>query len=160
MKSLKYGILLGLIGYLFGMAVGCGNLNYVKKSQRESLKTAETQIWGGIFGIAAFIWGISLGSKEEENITLGIDKNETYRSKDGRKWIYYTKWINPESNNENIIITAFDISLNRVSTKFNGENIFTHDSSSGSEKNISTIHSNDKYKIFEKIRKYEINQIL
>ena len=60
MKSLKYGIVLGLLGYLFGMAVGCGNLNYVKKSQRESIETAETQIWGGIFGIAAFIFGISL----------------------------------------------------------------------------------------------------
>jgi hypothetical protein len=159
MKSIKYGIILGIIGYVFGMAVGCGNLNYVKKSQRESIETAEKQIWGIIFGIGGLILGASLGSTEENNTKLGIDKSETYRTKDGRKWIYYTKWINPETNNSNVIITSFDSTFNRVSTKLNDNNIYFHNSSSGSETFISKTHSNDKYEIFKKIRNGELHQI-
>jgi hypothetical protein len=159
MKSIKYGIILGIIGYIFGMAVGCGNLTYVKKSQRESIETAEKQIWGIIFGVGGLILGASLGSTDEKNTKLGIDKSETYRTKEGRKWIYYTKWVNPESNNSNIIITSFDITYNKVSTKFNDSNIYFHDSSSGSDAFISKTHSNDKSEIIQKIRKGELQQI-
>ena len=159
MKSLKYSILLGIAGYLFGIAVGCGDMHYIKKSQRDLIETFESQAWGIIFGVGGILLGLIIGKEDQENNIHGFNTCETLKEKDGRKWIYYSKWVNPETNNQNTILTAFDKIHNKVITKFNDQSILIHDSSSGSEKNISQIHYEDRSKIFRKIKTKDLEQI-
>jgi hypothetical protein len=159
MKSLKYSILLGIAGYLFGIAVGCGNMYYIKKSQRDLIETFESQAWGIICGVGGVLLGLAIGKEDQESRVYGFDTCETLKVKDGRKWAYYSKWVNPETNNQNTILTAYDKIHNKVITKFNDQSILIHDSSSGSEKNISQIHYGDRAKIFKKIKLKEFEQI-
>lgn len=82
---------------------------------------------------------------------LGLNKFNDSEFKDGRKWVFETSWINPSTNNLNIIKTYFNKELNSTVTSLNLVVFQNHNSSDGSHIFISKHHTNFKGIIIGKV---------
>lgn len=151
MKSIFYGIILGVLGAILGFMLSSGELTTYKKSQRDTA----FPILALAFSSIGFIGGVILGSRisadENNNIRYGFNKLELLEGKNGRKWVKVSKWVYPETGNENSIITGFSEELNSIATTFNDVLIVNHNTKDGSNKSVSKMHSSSVYEIKKNI---------
>lgn len=91
--------------------------------------------------------------------SLGLNRFNDSEFKDGRKWVFETSWINPLTNNLNIIRTYFNKELNTTVTSLNMVVFHNHNSSEGSQIFISKHHSNYKGIIINKIIEGDLKTI-
>jgi hypothetical protein len=95
--------------------------------------------------------------KKSEDLGVSLLNNTEY--KDGRKWILETSWINPKTNNKNIIRTYFNKELNVTVTSLNTNILYKHTSTEGSKVFIEKCHSKYKYVIVNEIIDGTLNTI-
>src|SRR5688500_18788449 len=95
-----------LIGLFIGLLFGIGVLYTVKKRQKESLMLPSMAIFGGI----GLVWGLkvgySIGTDDKKVTLLGINTAQTNYFKQGRSWVAITKWIEPATKKENVLVTG------------------------------------------------------
>lgn len=140
MKSFGTIIICTIIGGILGFMVGAGESSYTKKSVRETTFP--------IFAIVGILGGAILGaviankinSEEKNNNAFGFKSFETFEGKAGRKWFIQTKWINPQTGNENKITTEFLTDYNSVVTSLNNTIVSNHKLSDGSKEFIQKTH--------------------
>lgn len=142
MKSISWIIGFFIVGFLLGLTIGSGETNYIKKSERGNFSIVVPLIFGVVFGIGGGIISTNLIKDDKKRSSLGLDKINTIKYKDGRKWIYQSEWINPTTNENHIVKTFYDKSLDTSITQLNGNIHTNHSSNSGSEIFISKVHSN------------------
>jgi hypothetical protein len=156
MGKVKIIIICSIMGGFIGMLLGAGETTYTKNSQKGTLFPILTI--GGL--VAGLIAGIILGNKiaEEEKIDkhFGFDNMEDFAGKSGRKWIYESRWKNPETGTENIIKTGFEEGIKEVVTNFNSKIIIKHQTAQGDKKFIEKVHIDAKQKIIKGIKSGEL----
>lgn len=91
--------------------------------------------------------------------SLGVNRINDSEFKDGRKWVLETSWINPSTNNLNIIKTYFDKELNSTITSLNMVVLYNHNSNEGSHIFVSKHHSNYKGIIINKVIEGDLKTI-
>jgi len=155
MKNIGIVVICAFVGGAMGFILGMGELNYVKKSQREAVFPALAFV-GVVIGIVGGIKLATVINKEEkDDAKYGTSEMKTFEGKEGRKWYRLTTWINPETGIENVIITQYlDGS---VCTFLNGERIINHRTTSGAKKDIERLHQSSVYQITKQIKQGQIN---
>lgn len=153
MRKIQYeAIITGfLIGALIGALAGFGELQWIKKSQREIMLLpliSISAVVGSIAGISIFL---KTEKKRYVDKRLGISDaaNELY--KNGRFWIASTKWFDNTSGKNNELFTGRDKDGNLVS-EMNGLTILDHKIRSGSKANVTKYHEQVKQTVFKTLR--------
>jgi hypothetical protein len=142
MKTVSWIVGFFIGGFLLGLMIGSGESNYIKKSQRGNFSIVVPLIFGVVFGIGGGILSTNMIKDDKKRSSLGLDKINTVKYKDGRKWVYQSEWINPTNNENYIVKTFYDKSIDSSITQLNGVVYTNHSSNSGSDLFISKVHSN------------------
>lgn len=87
--------------------------------------------------------------KKIEN--LGLNKLINNEYKDGRKWVFETSWLNPNTNQNNSIKTFYSKEFNSTITTYNLIIIHNYNSTEGSKVFIEKSHSAFKNFIINKV---------
>jgi hypothetical protein len=159
MKLVGYILVFSLIGGVFGFIAGMGESRYYKKSQQDfafPLLSILGLVGGGIIGVYL---GIKVDGEEKENKKYGFETLETFEGKNGRKWFFETRWINPITGETNKIFTGFNKQQDSVMTSFNDNRIEVHDTTSGSKDVVRKIHMEAVVKIKKSIKTSDYSQI-
>lgn len=141
MKSISWIIGFFIGGFLLGLMIGSGESNYTKKSQRGNFSIVLPLIIGVVFGIGGGVISSNMIKDDKKRSSLGLDKINTVKYKDGRKWIYQSEWVNPTNNENYIVKTFYDKSIDTSITQLNGVIHTNHSSNSGSDSFISKVHT-------------------
>jgi hypothetical protein len=150
------GIVLGCacVGGLLGLLLGIGELNYVKKSQRETTFPVLAVVGVAIGVIGGIKVAAMIGEDDEVNAKYGLAAMETYEGKEGRKWFRQSKWVNPGSGLENVITTRYLDGV--VLTLLNEKVMYNHQTQSGAKKDIERLHQFSVYEIIKRVQSGEI----
>ena len=156
-KKYKYSIiftysLLGLIGGIaIGLLLSIGQLNYTKKSQREDAAPIFAIGFSVLFGLVGIGYAYKKAEDEIKNQELGLDKIDSTKKKDGRKWIYESSWSTMEKKSY-LLRTYHDKETKNTITTINDELLVNHETTTGAEKFINKEHFKalEQYKSFLK----------
>lgn len=138
-KFITYSIF-GLVGgIIIGLLLSIGQLNYTKKSERENASSIYAYGFSILFGIIGI--GIAYKKAEDEIKTeeLGLDKINSTKLKDGRKWVYESRWVTLD-NKEYLLKTYHNKETKETITTLNDVLLIDHETTTGAEKFINKEH--------------------
>ncbi len=127
-------------GFLFGLLLFGGATNELKKSQSSQIPMAIPLIMGVIGGIAGALFASNMIAEEKKMEALGLNNIQFTSAKDGRKWIYESSWVNPSTNETNVVKTFYDKNSNATISTLNNQLLINHNSNSGAEVFVSKMH--------------------
>lgn len=138
-KIIVYSILGMIGGIILGLLLSFGQLNYTKKSLREKAAPVYTYGFSILFGIIGIGFAYKKAEDEIKIEELGLNKINTTKLKDGRKWIYESKWKSMDEK-EYLLKTYHDNETKKTITTMNNELLIDHETSTGAEKFINKEH--------------------
>jgi len=147
-KIITYSILGLFGGAIIGFLAALGQLNFTKKSQRENVTPIYVYGFSILFGIAGISYAYKKAEDEIKIEELGLDKINSTKLKDGRKWIYESRWVTLDEK-EYLLKTYHDKETKKTITSINDDFLLDHDTTSGAEKLISKEH----FKALENLKK-------
>ena len=140
MKGITYALLGILIGGFCGLIFASGEMYYVKKSQRSTFSPIFSVVFAVVGGGIGLGIGISKAEDERKTKALGLDKINSTKLKEGRKWLYQSEWINPSTNEKYILKTFFNKQTDNTITTLNEELYTNHYTNTGAEKFVNKVH--------------------
>lgn len=147
-KIIVYSILGMIGGIILGILLSFGQLNYTKKSLREKAAPFYAYSFSIILGIVGIGFAYKKAEDEIKTEELGLDKINSTKQKDGRKWIYESRWVTLDKK-EYLLKTYHDKETKKTITSINDDFLLDHDTTSGAEKLISKEH----YKALNQLKK-------
>jgi hypothetical protein len=149
--KISYSIFGLIIGAILGSLIGFGELNYQKKSARQTafpILLVGGAIIGSITGVAI---GFKYGTKKHIDEITGIDKITTKYYKQGRFWIGISEWKDSRKQEKEMLTTA-KADNNILVTALNNKIILSHEINSGSQVNVEKFHKKSLTAVTEVIR--------
>ncbi len=140
MKHITYAFLGVLIGGFCGLILSAGEMNYVKKSQRGAISPILSVVLAVIGGGVGLRIGINNAEDERKSKALGLDTINSTKYKDGRKWVYQSEWVNPLTNEKNLLKTFHNKQIDNTVTTFNEKLHTNHYATTGAEKFVNKVH--------------------
>lgn len=140
MRSITYAIVGIFIGGFCGLIFASGEMNYVKKSQRGTFSPIYSVVFAIVGGGIGLGIGISKAEDERKTKALGLDKINSTKLKEGRKWLYQSEWINPSTNEKYILKTFYNKQTDNTITTLNEELYTNHYTNTGAEKFVNKVH--------------------
>lgn len=135
-------------GIIIGLLLSIGQMNYIKKSERENASSIYAYGFSILFGIVGIGFAYKKAEDEIKAEELGLDKINSTKLKDGRKWIYESRWVTLDEK-EYLLKTYHDKETKKTITSINDYFLLDHDTTSGAEKLISKEH----FKALENLKK-------
>lgn len=149
--SWVFGFFIG--GFILGLMLFSGATFEMKHSQSSQISFIIPLIIGVVCGIIGAVFATNMIADEKKRIALGLDKINTSKYKDGRKWVYQSNWINPTTNTEYIIKTFYEKGIDSTISTLNGELYLNHNSNSGAEVFVAKVHNSVKGLVITQILK-------
>jgi hypothetical protein len=147
-KIIVYSIFGMIGGIIIGLLLSIGQMNYTKKSERENASSIYAYGFSILFGIVGIGFAYKKAEDEIKAEELGLDKINSTKLKDGRKWIYESRWVTLDEK-EYLLKTYHDKETKKTITSINDDFLLDHDTTSGAEKLISKEH----FKALENLKK-------
>jgi hypothetical protein len=138
-KIIAYSIVGLFVGAIIGFLAALGQLNYTKKSQRENATPIYVYGFCILFGIAGISFAYKKAEDEIKTEELGLDKINSTKLKDGRKWVYESRWVTLD-NKEYLLKTYHNKETKETITTLNDELLIDHETTTGAEKFINKEH--------------------
>jgi len=138
-KIIAYSIVGLFGGAIIGFLAALGQLNYTKKSQRENATPIYVYGFSILFGIAGISFAYKKAEDEIKTEELGLDKINSTKLKDGRKWVYESRWVTLD-NKEYLLKTYHNKETKETITTLNDELLIDHETTTGAEKFINKEH--------------------
>lgn len=140
MKHITYPFWGVLIGGFCGLILSAGEMSYVKKSQRGAVSPILSIVLAVIGGGIGLGFGINNAEDERKTKALGLDNINSTKCKDGRKWVYQSEWINPLTNEKNLLKTFHNKQIDNTVTTLNEKLHTNHYTTTGAEKFVNKVH--------------------
>lgn len=163
MEKYKWPFYMAVVGVIIGffISVLITNDYYMNKTEKKAVRqvtknfTLPICIFCGLIGLSV---GFSINSGESQEKKFGFNAAETFERKEGRGWVFFTKWNNPLTNNENIILTEKpkdDV----LKTSFNGRLFISHGLNTSAKKIAYQSHIEARNKVWGNIKNGELEQL-
>lgn len=163
MERIKWPFIMSFVGIIIGLFIYMliSNTSYMNKTERRVHRSMTDSLILPIClvcGAIGFFVGLNANTEESNEKKHGINTAETYEKKDGRGWMFLTKWNNPNTNNENILITKKPPN-DSLKSYFNGQLLFDHGINSAAKKMVYDCHLDARNKVWKKVQSEELHQL-
>jgi hypothetical protein len=149
-KKFEYGIYGVIIGLVVGALLAFGELNWLKKSQRETMLIPVVGFTVLITTVLGYVKGSDIGKTIYIEERLGIDKADHTYGKDGRYWVGTTTWTDQRDG------SIWTLSTQRVNghlcTAFQGQVFRNHGIPNANQDTVPRYHMAVVNEVFEKLR--------
>ena len=150
------GILVGF--FIYSLISNDYYMNKTEKKIHRSMTNGLLLPICFVCGVIGLSVGLYANQEAKETIKYGFDNAKMYEQKVGRNWVYNTKWINPNTNSENVIQTEKGTD-GYLKTLFNGQIYMNHHISSAAKKIVYDAHIDARNGIWKKIKHNQLSQI-
>lgn len=150
-KKLEYAILGLIIGVILGILLGFGELQWIKKSQRQSFMPLAIGISVLLCACVGYSWGSKTGKEIYVDECLGIDKSEESFYKDGRFWVGITKWIDKRDSKQYQLVTSRH-GGNTLVTSLNNHIIYNHGIPNANQQTVPSYHKQSRNQLWKELR--------
>ena len=138
-KIIVYSIFGMIGGIIFGLLLSIGQLNYTKNSLREKAAPVYAYGFSILFGIVGIGFAYKKAEDEIKTEELGLNKIISTKLKDGRKWVYESRWVTLD-NKEYLLKTYHNKETKETITTLNDVLLIDHETTTGAEKFINKEH--------------------